>query len=413
MNLPVQDNVEKWRKPAFYLSIIAMLTGLLFSRAVLSSGLIFFATLSLIHKNILRQLKTFVSSPFLWSMSLLFALPAISGLWSEDLSQWSQVIRIKLPLLLLPLCFAGENNFSFKDWQRIAFVFLALVFGGICQSLWHYAQNVHAIHAAYLKAYTIETPLGNDHVRFSLLVVIAILTIVLLWTLSGKKLKKIIRILLLILVAIDILYLHVLAVRTGLICFYLGAFIFLIWLLTRQKRINFFLIILLLLVPVASYFIFPTFKNKIHYLKYDLSFVQKNVYLPGSSDGNRFASIKAGWTLLQQNPFSGVGFGDIKNETEKFYETNFPQMSKDDKILPSSEWMMYGSGTGWPGIILLSFILLTSFFVKNLRNNIFWTLLNIFIALSYLFDIGLEVQYGVFIHSFILLWWYKWLQLKE
>jgi len=413
MNLPVEDNVERYKKPAFYLSIVAMLAGLLFSRALLSSGLIFFVALSLIHRNILQQLKNFFSSPLLWSMSLLFLLPAISGLWSDDLSRWSQILRIKLPLLVLPLCFSGENNFKFKDWQRIAFVFLALIFSGVCQSMWQYAKNIQAIHAAYLKAYIIETPLGNDHVRFSLLVVIAILAIVLLLTVSGNSFKRNTRILLLTLAVINVIYLHVLAVRTGLICFYVGAFVFSIWWLARHKGRDSFLLILIFLLPVASYFIFPTFRNKIFYLKYDLSFVENNIYMPGSSDGNRFASIKAGWELLQQNPFTGVGFGDIRNESEKFYQTNFPQMSNSDKILPSSEWMIYGSGTGWLGIMLFSIILLIPFFVKELRKNIFWTLLNIFIAFSYLFDIGLEVQYGVFIHSFILLWWYKWLQLKE
>jgi O-antigen ligase len=413
MNSPAEDNTEKYRKTAFYLSVVVMLTGLLFSRALLSLGLIFFVALSFIHRDILRQLKTFVTSPMLWSMSLLFLLPAISGFWSEDVSQWSKILRIKLPLLLLPLCFAGQNNFKFKDWQRMAFVFLAMIFAGICQSLWQYAQNTHAIHSAYLKAYTIETPLGNDHVRFSLLVVIAILTIVLLLTVSGKNFKQSTRILLLGLALINIIYLHVLAVRTGLICLYVGSFIFLIWLLSQHKRKTFFWLILVFLLPVASYFIFPTFKNKIHYLKYDFSFIQKNIYVPGSSDGNRFASIKAGWELLNEHPFFGVGFGDIKNETEKFYEGNFSQMSENDKILPSSEWMIYGTGTGWLGVVLFSVVLIIPFFVRALRKNIFWTLLNIFIGLSYLFDIGLEVQYGVFVHSFILLWWYKWLRLKE
>jgi hypothetical protein len=47
MNLQGKDNVEKWRKPALFLSITAMLGGLLFSRALLSSGLIFFAAINL------------------------------------------------------------------------------------------------------------------------------------------------------------------------------------------------------------------------------------------------------------------------------------------------------------------------------------------------------------------------------
>jgi hypothetical protein len=98
MNLQGKDNLVKWRKPAFFLSITAMLVGLLFSRALLSSGLIFFAFASLFHKNIIQQLKDFLTSPVLWSMSLLFVLPAISGFWNEDISQWAQILRIKLPL---------------------------------------------------------------------------------------------------------------------------------------------------------------------------------------------------------------------------------------------------------------------------------------------------------------------------
>jgi hypothetical protein len=411
--MPVTATIDQWRRLAFYLGIAAMLTGLLFSRALLSSGMIFFVVISLFHSTILQQVKTFFASPFLWSMSLLFALPAISGLWSEDLSQWSQMLRIKLPLLLLPVCFAGEIKFRSKDWENTCYIFLVLIFGGICRSLWQYAQNTNAIHAAYLKAYTIETPLGNDHVRFSLLVVIAIFTIVFLLANGVKNYKRITRGLLLILVVTSFIYLHVLAGRTGLVCFYLGVFVLVLWLLAQHKWKNLFLSVLIFFLPVAAYFIFPTFRNKIRYLKYDLSFVRKNIYVPGSSDGNRLASLKAGWALLKQEPLAGVGFGDIKNEAGKFYEENYPQMSINDKILPSSEWMIYGSGTGWLGIGFFSFVMLLPFLIKGLRKNIFWILLNIFIAFSYLFDIGLEVQYGVFIHAFVLLWWYKWLQLKE
>ena len=29
---------------------------------------------------------------------------------------------------------------------------------------------------------------------------------------------------------------------------------------------------------------------------------------------------------------------------------------------------------------------------------------------GFVFDIGLEVQFGIFIYSFIVLWWWKWLK---
>lgn len=407
--------VDRWRKLILILSMIAMLAGLLFSRALLSSGLIIFILLTLVHRNLQQQFGAFFSTVFLWSMSLLFFLPLISGLWSEDISGWIQILQIKLPLLLLPFCFAGIKNFKFSDWEKVAFSFLILISGGIGVSLWQYFQNSKSIHAGYLKAHIIETPVGNDHVRFSLLVVIAIFTAVFLLVQKGKNYKKPVSTMLLCISVTFVVYLHILAVRTGLVCFYIGIFALFVWLLKRRKlKIEYVLIFgFLVLLPVVSYFIFPTYRNRISYVRYDLSFLQKNIYVQGSNDGDRFSSIKAGWRLLNQHPLAGVGFGDIRKETDRLYEASYPTAPASDKILPSSEWMMYGAGTGWPGAVFFSCIMLVAFFVKELRKNIAWLLLNFFVVFSYLFDIGLEVQYGVFAHAFILLWWYKWLQVQR
>jgi hypothetical protein len=404
-----------WRKSAILVCMIGMLAGLLFSRVLLSTASIVFVLLCFVHRGISQQLKVFFSSLFLCSMTLLFLVPFISGLWSEDLSRWSQILRIKLPLLLFPVCFAGIRNLKWKDWERIAVSFLILATGGVAWSLWQYLQNAKSVHADYLKAHTIETPLGNDHVRFSLLVAIAMLAAVFLLIKNGTRHKKTIGVLFLLIILFFVLYLHVLAVRTGLFCFYFGVFIYVSWLLRKRRpRPKYvLLLVLIILLPVLSYFILPTFRNRVRYLKYDLASVQKNIFVPGSNDGDRFFSLKAGGQLLAERPFNGVGFGDIKNETDKFYKANFPDAGMSDMILPSSEWIMYGDGAGWPGFILFSFSILTPFFVKEVRRNVFWLLLNLFMAFSYLFDIGLEVQYGVFIHAFVLLWWNSWLRLQR
>jgi hypothetical protein len=83
-------------------------------------------------------------------------------------------------------------------------------------------------------------------------------------------------------------------------------------------------------------------------------------------------------------------------------------MTGADKIYPSSEWLMYGAGCGWPGILIFSCIMCVPFLVR-VKNKLPWWLLNITAAFSFLFDIGLEVQFGVFIYSFVVLWWYQWL----
>jgi len=406
---------NNWRKHVVFFSMILMLCGVLFSRVLLSSGMVAFVTGCFIHKNLVRQLKIFFRSPFMWSMSLLFLLPLVSGLWSVNVSQWYEVLRIKLPLLLLPISFAGITGFKARDWEKIALVFILLAFSGVCWSLWLYLRNLRSIQEGYLQAHTIDTPLGNDHVRFSLFIAIAILTTAFLIIKYRRFYSKPFLVLLIFGFAVFVLYLHILAVRTGLFCFYFGSLACIIALLWNRKHKWKYALLLLGIVslPFIFYFTLPTLKNRVSYLKYDLALVQKNIYLRGSNDGNRVISLKAGWQLLNQKPFTGIGFGDIKDEVDRYYEMYDPQRSSIDMILPSSEWMMYGAGVGLPGLVLFSFCMLIPFFLQRLRSNMAWWLLNSFMAISYLFDIGLEVQFGVFMHAFVLLWWYKWLQLQQ
>jgi O-antigen ligase len=411
MNELRKHQLTQLRKMICLVSILIMLAGLLFSRFLLSAGLIIFAASCLLGKSVKAKITSFFYSPLLWSMSLLFLLPLISGLWSQDTLKWSQILRIKLPLFLLPLCVAGLDDFKKEDWQKIGFTFLSLVLLGAGWSLWQYLQNVQLVQEAYLRAQTIQTPMGNDHVRFSLMVSIAILTAVFLAVQNQVKKAKGVLIGLWLAVLLLVIYLHVLAARTGLICFYVSAFITVSWLVAKAKNSwrYAWVFVLIIAIPFVSWFAFPTFRNRISYIRYDLSSVKDGAYRIGSNDGNRLMSMKAGWELQKEHPIAGVGFGDIEAEARKWYLASYPQMSDADRILPSSEWTIYGAGGGWPGFLLFSMIMAVPFFCRAREANICWVLLNISITLSYLFDIGLEVQYGVFIHAFILLWWYKWL----
>jgi len=411
MNELRKHKLVQLRKMICLVSILIMLAGLLFSRFLLSTGLIIFAGSCLSAKSVKTRIMSFFFSPLLWSMSLLFVLPLISGLWSQDTLKWLQILRIKLPLFLLPLCVAGLDDFRKEDWQKIAFAFLSIVLAGAGWSLWQYLQNVQLVQEAYLRAQTIQTPMGNDHVRFSLLVSIAILTAVFLSVQNHKKLVKGVVVGLRLGALLLVIYLHILAARTGLICLYVGAFVTVVWFVAKWKN-NWryaWVFVLIIAIPFVSWFAFPTFKNRINYIRYDLSSIRDSVYRTGSNDGNRLLSIKAGWALQKEHPLAGVGFGDIEAETRRWYLANYPQMIDTDRILPSSEWMMYGAAAGWPGFLLFSIIMVIPFFSRAREANICWVLLNISITLSYLFDIGIEVQYGVFLHAFILLWWYNWL----
>jgi O-antigen ligase len=255
---------------------------------------------------------------------------------------------------------------------------------------------------------------GNDHVRFSLLVTVAVLYSLLQLTIRPGA-SSVFRILYVALAVFFGIYLHVLAVRTGLVCLYSGLIVLLIvWLIRKREKIKFIILLLgMVAVPIIAYFVLPTFRNRVSYMRYDLSLLGHRGAITGSDDGNRLVSLEAGWLIMNQHPVTGVGFGDLRSATENFYDSYYPGRPPADRILPSSEWLFYGAGLGWTGAILFSICLIVPAFAKPLRRNPYWWLVNVLLASSYLFDIGLEVQYGVFIHAFILLWWYSWLSHRE
>ena len=398
-----------WRKHLLFYSIIAMLFCLYAGRVPLSVSMIAFLVFSFLHTGIKNHILIFFSSPLLWSMSLLFFLPLISGAWSNDKLEWINIIRIKLPLLLFPLAFAGPFGFSPKQWQMLSFIFIALVIAATVWCMIHYAVNATDIHESYLRSKTIITPLQNDHVRFSWMVSIAsLLAGWLSW--QKRNQSKLIAGILLIITAWLILFLHILAARTGLFSFYIIMLGVIIWLVFQKlkKLYGILLLIILLALPVTAYIILPTFHNRVKYILYDFEYFKKAHYLQGTNDAIRGISMNAGWQVMNAHPVYGVGFGDIDAATKKWYAIDYPQMAAADQIYPSSEWLIYGAGLGWPGFLLFTIIMLIPFLIP-IKKKLSWWLLNITAAFSFLFDVGLEVQYGIFLYSFIILWWWKWL----
>ena len=404
---------HSWRSTTIFMLLITMMAALFFSRAVLSITMVAFFAVSFLHTDFKKHIRHFFSSPVLWGMTLLFTLPLLSGLWSDDKKEWTDIIRIKLPLLFLPLAFAGPFQLSKKHWEWVGYIFIGLVTAGTLWSMFHYVADAAAINESYLQAKSIVTPLESDHVRFSWLVSVSVLLAGWL-CIEKRKEDKLISSLSGIITAWLIIFLHILAVRTGLFSFYIMAIGTVAWLVFKKMKWQYGLVVMLLLIalPLIAYKTVPTFQNRLKYFLYDKEYFEKAHYLSGSTDAVRVISLKAGWNVMKEQPAAGVGFGDILIKANEWYDVNYPQMIEADKIYPSSEWLMYGTGCGWPGFIVFSFIMLIPFLVKT-NNKLLWWLLNGTAAFSFLFDIGLEVQFGVFIYSFTILWWWKWLSAEK
>ena len=377
------------------------------SRASLSVAMIAFLLATTMHQGVGHQLRAFVRSPLLVGMALLFVVPLVSGLWSADKATWLDVVRVKLPLLLFPVAFAGGWQLTPKQWRYVAYLFLLLLLATSVGSFVFYLQNLQAIHEGYLKAKVITTPLLDDHVRYSWLLACGALTC--LFLVHKREAPKLDTVFVLLGVWFTV-FLHVLAARTGVLALYAVLASYIGWMaFRRHRRIGLIGLCALLVLPLLAWQVLPTFRNRLSYFLWDLGHVQEQVYVPGSNDGNRSRSLRAGWDILQHHPL-GVGAGDVQHAADRWYEAHVPGMIAADKIYPSSEWLVYGAMAGWIGILVFTAIMLVPLFMRGIQHRLFWVLLNGITAFSFLFDVGLEVQYGVFLYAFLVLWWWKWLR---
>ncbi len=392
------------RKNLIFLAMAFMVAGLFLSNGWLSVATILFVTAAVLNKEFFLQAKRAFSTPLLLGIMLLFLIPLLSGFWSHDKTEWLDLLRVKLPLLLFPLAFAGKWQLSMQQWKFIAILLLFAIVAATLYSFIQYLLDFAVVNKGYLSAKTLTTPFKNDHLRFSVLISICILLC--FWLIeNGEKATKTIAAFIALWLAI---FLHIIAVRTGLLSFYIILLLYIVRILfVRKMKLFGPVLIIMLLLPILAYAFFPTFQNRIKYLVYDHSFINTGNYLPGSNDGSRVLSFKAGWEIIKDNPW-GVGAGDIKNESKEWYHKNVPGMLDNDQLYPSSEWLMHGTIAGWIGVLVFTIIILFPFFVRNMPHLFYWRCLHLIIIISLLFDTGLGMQMGVFLYGFFVLAFWKW-----
>lgn len=397
---------NEWRGSAIFVCTVLAFASLFLSRAALSIFTGLLVLISFFHRAPLEQLRRYARTPLLWIPGLLWWIPFVSGAWSEDGRTWQQVMIIKLPLLLLPLAFASPFQFTRMQWRWLAGIFITLVTLGALWSCYQYLVNADAITESYARAKTVISPLQNDRVRFSWLVALAALAAFFLsakWFSRWKGPALLIALTGLFLV----FFLHLFAVRTGLFCFYLvGLAASVIWIAGVRKR-GWVALLLLLIMPLAAYHWLPGFQKRFQYLRYEMDYALNGSYIPGGTDPVRIISLRAGMAVFRDQPMQGVGFGDVAKSVNQWYNHYYPAMEEKDRILPSSEYILYAAGAGIPGLACFFLAMFAPFFTR-VRERATWSLFNLALGAGFLFDIGLEVQFGVIIYCFALLLHWKW-----
>jgi O-antigen ligase len=385
MQSETKNNWQEWWVSVL---LVLLLTGLLVSRAIVS-----FASVLMVVPFFFKQQK--VKPLHFIAIALLLFPVLLSGLWSTDKTLWWNSLSIKLPLVTMSLGLSSVT-LSAMRWKQLVFIFLLIVFTGCCWSVSHYSFE---LQEAYLQSKTLPTPMDDDHIRFSWLVTVAVFLGA--HCISVEK-NKIVRDVILLSVVLLIAYLHILAAKTGLVCLYAGSLLYFLYTIIIQKKWKTGVQIAVIVAAMAmiAYKTIPTLRNRIQYVVYDFQNYSKGNSMPGYNDAARWLSIRAGYEIMNEHPATGVGAGDVLGKINQWHEKNHPQSLSYERFLPANEWLVYGAGAGWPGLLFFSAGLLLLLYASTSKNNLSFVL-SATALIPFLIDDTLEGQYGVVILAFI------------
>ena len=326
--------------------------GMFYSRAIVSiSTTVFLAIglVALLRKGAIRRLR---SDPWAIALMSVMLVYLASGICSADTASWWRRVFTNMPYLAIPLALHAFGPFSKKQYTRLLVIFIGATLLSALIILFDYAQNFSAYNEIYKVGKTIPTPI--IHVRYSYFLAMACMLCLGLLMQGGISVKRE-RWFLIATGVFLLIFLHILAVRTGLLAFYGGVLTLVIVMIIRERkwRIAGIAIFSLSALSMVAYLSMPSLANKIGYMRHDLRMLREQGALPQYSDNARLTSITYGLTLFARNPIIGVGIGDLPHEMNAMYEERSPDFPASRRYLPISQYVYWLSALGLVGTALL------------------------------------------------------------
>ena len=382
------------------LCCLALVIGLFYSKAMMGIVIIVLAGNVVLHPNGIAHIKRVLQNRSWWIYWIVVAIYLVSLLYSADGSRAWFAIQMKLPFLFLPIVFYATPNVTHYDLKNVLVMFILTCVLVSTVSLIDLFQNQKELIESFKSGGSLNVPV--QHPRFSLLVAVALLSSIYLVVQKHVVRFKWERILFGLCVLFFFLYLHILAVRSGLFSFYLAAIVWIIiaWFKNKRHPILIGLLIVVCIAPFAAYKSIPTFENKVDYMLYDMDMLLKKQHVDMPlSDSDRLVSMLAGIEGVKNHPWIGVGAGDMNRATQQVYQQHFPK--RLDRVkLPHNQFIYVGVFAGLLGLIVFLFVMCFPFFKTSSYHQPFYLVILILMLSSFLVEATLETQLGTTIFTF-------------
>ncbi|MDQ2792518.1 MAG: O-antigen ligase family protein [Bacteroidota bacterium] len=375
-------------------------------RILPSIGMAGIAFTGITYAVVYRRIANWQLWPVFGSLALVFLLHLIQGLNTDvaNMGEYGKDVVLQLPFLLLPLAFWLLPALPSRYLRWLWLLLVAMTLLAAVGATINYLLHASAINESYLHSKVMPTE--PDHIRFSLIITLAIAAGALL--LAHDAVRQAWRPWVIGAIVALALFLHLLAVRSGEMTFYALGGLAILWLVLRKrqwKRAG-LLAAVLVLLPVLSFVAFPTFRNKVYNTQEDVGKVKQT----NSSEGKNFSiaarvySYKAALAIWSDNKLVGVSKPDLESEMARRYAKLYPEMGPEFYIQPHNQYLYNLAAYGALGLLVFCVGLFYPAWWARCKHAPLLLAQYVSIALSFLVEYTLETQIGLaFVVFFLLL----------
>lgn len=375
-----------------FLGGLFTIVGLLFSHFLISLGTILLALSLAFQKNSGNR-------PILLFFLLLFF---ISLIFSVLQNQWLvDYTMLKFSYVLFGIIAYRSSTFQPSIVRFIFLVFIFLISVINILSVANYILNFQSINESLLKSKSIPILADVEHIYFGLLSCFCSLSLLYFLFFKGKSSNILSRQWLIVLFGLNFLCIHILSSRTGLLVLYTGLASLLIIQSIKNSSKKFFVISMagIIVLPVLSFFIFPSFKNKVYNSMEDYHALIRRENVNHKSMAQRVESWRATYWCILEKPWVGWSKKEEGKTLAFGYQATNSQLINSNRLDVHNQFLAEAFFRGIFGLILFLFFI--GYWLHYLKNSPLSVSYTIGLLLAMILEPLLERQLGFVVFFFL------------
>lgn len=337
------------------------------------------------------------SSKAFWALVSVFILHIFGLIYTEDFTYAFKDLKIKLPILLLPIVFASSINLNEHQFKRILEILILTAF---VSSL--YAFYIYIVHYGKDMKELREISSIISHIRLSLLNAIASFAAFYLVFTNRNKLFSFFYFSILLIGIWLFIFNGLLGARMGIIVYFVMAALFAFYLIFKLRRLwlSVSLILAVIALPIITYYSISSVRMRTNEIAFEINNYKNGGDPSGQSIAQRFVFWKIALDIFKTSPIIGIGTGDIKQAYKDYYASHPGLIDEKFQHRAHNQYLTILFTFGILGFLIFIYGIVSPMFYERKLFDYFYVVFIISFLLSMTMEDTIETQAGVTFYAF-------------